>query len=231
MQGVGRGERRHLHGEEVQRRRLRSRTPSPRATRPATSPTSSRARTTRSASSSRTASWRPSTSARTRRSSTEPAVAGVTLDGQTYGVPWAVENVAMLTNKELAPTCPATLDEAVATAKKLIDDGKAPTASASRCRSARRATGTTGTRCTAPTAATPSDRTPDGSYNPDDMGVGKEGSIAAAQAAGAAGRRRDDQGLGHLRHRPWRRSPGQGAVLHHRSVADPRADRRPSATT
>src|SRR5262249_14125836 len=52
------------------------------------------------------------------------AVAGVTYAGKTYAVPWAVENVALFTNKSLAPTCPATLDAAVANAKKLITAGK-----------------------------------------------------------------------------------------------------------
>src|SRR4051794_24632094 len=53
------------------------------------------------------------------------AVAAMQYQGNSYGVPWAVENVAMLTNKKLSPECPATLDEAVANAKKLIDEGKA----------------------------------------------------------------------------------------------------------
>ena len=44
--------------------------------------------------------------------------------GNSYGVPWAVENIALLTNKTLSPECPATLDEAVANAKKLIGEGK-----------------------------------------------------------------------------------------------------------
>lgn len=52
------------------------------------------------------------------------AVAAVSANGNTYGVPWAVENVAMFTNKTLSPTCPATMDDAVATAKALLASGK-----------------------------------------------------------------------------------------------------------
>src|SRR4249919_3540575 len=48
------------------------------------------------------------------------AVAAMQYQGNSYGVPWAVENVAMFANKKLSPQCPATLDEAVANAKKLI---------------------------------------------------------------------------------------------------------------
>lgn len=36
----------------------------------------------------------------------EVAVQAVTYDGSSYGVPWAVENVALLTNKALSPACP-----------------------------------------------------------------------------------------------------------------------------
>ena len=58
----------------------------------------------------------------------EVAVQAVVNGGATYGVPWAVENVALLTNKELAPECPATMDEAVGNAKELIDAGTTPRA-------------------------------------------------------------------------------------------------------
>ena len=112
---------------------------------------------------------------------TEPAVAGVTWDGSTYGVPWATENVALFTNKALSPTCPATLDEAVANAKTLIADGKAtegfgitfqigPTGDAYHWYPLFSADGGYAYAQNA-----------DGTFNIDDMGVGKEGSIAAAE--------------------------------------------------
>jgi arabinogalactan oligomer/maltooligosaccharide transport system substrate-binding protein len=110
----------------------------------------------------------------------EVAVAGVTYDGKTYGVPYAVENIAMLTNPELSPECPASLDDLQAAGKKLKDDGDA----------------------SLPLALQIGDQgdayhwyplySADGGYifgdggtNVSDMGVGKEGSIAAAERLGA----------------------------------------------
>ncbi len=48
----------------------------------------------------------------------EPAVKGFTLDGNLYGVPYAVENLALVRNNALATDTPATFDE-------LIEQGKA----------------------------------------------------------------------------------------------------------
>ena len=104
------------------------------------------------------------------------AVAGVTYDGKTYGVPYAVENIAMLTNPKLSPDCPASLDDLQAAGKKLKDDGDA----------------------SLPLALQIGDQgdayhwyplySADGGYifgdggtNVSDMGVGKEGSIKAAE--------------------------------------------------
>lgn len=42
------------------------------------------------------------------------ALAGVTYDGQTYGVPYAIENIALVRNNELATETPGTWDELVA---------------------------------------------------------------------------------------------------------------------
>ncbi|MGO1384941.1 MAG: sugar ABC transporter substrate-binding protein [Arachnia sp.] len=48
----------------------------------------------------------------------EPSVKGFTLDGAVYGVPYAVENLALVRNNALATETPATFDE-------LIEQGKA----------------------------------------------------------------------------------------------------------
>ena len=42
------------------------------------------------------------------------AVEAFTYDGQVYGLPYAVENIALIRNTALAPTAPTTWDEAVA---------------------------------------------------------------------------------------------------------------------
>ena len=104
------------------------------------------------------------------------AVAGVTYDGKTYGVPYAVENIAMLTNPALSPDCPASLDDLQTAGEKLVADKKS----------------------SLPLALQIGDQgdayhwypmySADGGYifgdggtNVADMGVGKEGSIKAAE--------------------------------------------------
>ncbi len=107
---------------------------------------------------------------------TEVAVTAVTNGGKTYGVPYAVENIAMLTNPKLSPDCPASLDALHDAGKKLVDDGDS----------------------SLPLALQIGDKgdayhwypmySADGGYifgdggtNTADMGVGKEGSIKAAE--------------------------------------------------
>ncbi len=47
----------------------------------------------------------------------EAALAGVTYDGQTYGVPYAIENIALVRNNALVTETPGTWDEMVAAAQ------------------------------------------------------------------------------------------------------------------
>jgi len=47
------------------------------------------------------------------------AVMAVTFDGKVYGMPFSVESIAVIYNKDLVPRKPATMDELVAMAKKL----------------------------------------------------------------------------------------------------------------
>lgn len=55
-----------------------------------------------------------------------PAIAmkAVTFDGQTYGAPYAVENIALIRNTDLAPDAPATIEDLVKEGKRLKADGK-----------------------------------------------------------------------------------------------------------
>ena len=48
------------------------------------------------------------------------AVKGVTFNGQVYGVPYAVENLAVFRNTDLAPEAPATIDAMLAAGKALV---------------------------------------------------------------------------------------------------------------
>src|SRR6478609_3174834 len=52
------------------------------------------------------------------------AVQGVTFNGQIYGVPYAVENVALYRNTTLAPDAPATIEDLVTTGEALKTAGK-----------------------------------------------------------------------------------------------------------
>ena len=52
------------------------------------------------------------------------AIDAVTFEGQTYGVPYALENVALIRNTDLAPEAPATIEELVATGPQLQSDGE-----------------------------------------------------------------------------------------------------------
>lgn len=55
----------------------------------------------------------------------EAAVAAVTYDGKTWGVPYSVENIALLRNKKLVDSTPKTFDEMVKKGKEVVDGGKA----------------------------------------------------------------------------------------------------------
>lgn len=52
------------------------------------------------------------------------ALKGFTYDGKLYGLPYLVEAVSLIYNKDLVPTPPKTWDELKAVAKKLQDDKK-----------------------------------------------------------------------------------------------------------
>ena len=53
------------------------------------------------------------------------AIEATKFNGQSYGVPYAVENIGLMYNKDLVPTAPKTMDELVATGEKLVKEGKA----------------------------------------------------------------------------------------------------------
>jgi arabinogalactan oligomer/maltooligosaccharide transport system substrate-binding protein len=53
------------------------------------------------------------------------AIDAVTFEGQTYAVPYAVENVGLIRNTDLAPEAPATIEELVSAGEQLQADGEA----------------------------------------------------------------------------------------------------------
>ncbi|GAA2646269.1 MULTISPECIES: sugar ABC transporter substrate-binding protein [Nonomuraea] len=52
------------------------------------------------------------------------ALKAVTFNGQVYGAPYAMENVALIRNTKLAPDAPATFDDVIAKGKELKKAGK-----------------------------------------------------------------------------------------------------------
>lgn len=55
----------------------------------------------------------------------DAAVQAMTYEGKTYGLPYAIENVALVRNTTLLPEPSTTMDEVVAAGKKVVDAGKA----------------------------------------------------------------------------------------------------------
>ncbi|MFJ8576894.1 extracellular solute-binding protein [Micromonospora sp. NPDC093277] len=119
----------------------------------------------------------------------EVAIKAVTFNGQLYGVPYATENVALIRNTELAPEAPKTIEDLVATGKKLQAEKKA---SEILClQSGQNGDAyhiyplyTSGGGNLFGTAA-------NGDYDPKDLGVGKPESIAAFQKIAKLGEKGD----------------------------------------
>ncbi|MFJ2032107.1 extracellular solute-binding protein [Streptosporangium sp. NPDC087985] len=59
-----------------------------------------------------------------KSSFSEIALKAVTFNGQVYGAPYAVENIALIRNTKLVPDAPASIEEMVKTGTKLKKDGK-----------------------------------------------------------------------------------------------------------
>lgn len=55
----------------------------------------------------------------------EVSIQAFSVDGQVYGLPYAIENVALLRNTALAPDAPASWDEMIANGQALVDSGEA----------------------------------------------------------------------------------------------------------
>lgn len=53
------------------------------------------------------------------------SIKAFTYDGKVYGVPYSIENIALVRNTTLAPNAPKTFDELLTSGKQLVTDGKA----------------------------------------------------------------------------------------------------------
>jgi maltose-binding protein MalE len=107
------------------------------------------------------------------------AVDAFTYKGQTYGLPYAVENIALFRNTDLVPTAPATFEDLEALALQLKSQGKVEVPLAIQ---------------ESPTADPYHNypmysggggyvfgKNPDGSLNPKDLGIASPGGLAAAE--------------------------------------------------
>ncbi len=117
------------------------------------------------------------------------AVQATTYDGQLYGVPYGIEALALYRNTELAPDEPKTLDAAIKAGEAAVKAGKAKSA-------LNLPVGELGDAYHMNPLYTSMGgymfgTTEDGSYDPTDLGVGKPGSIKAAQKIASLGEKGD----------------------------------------
>ncbi|MDG4760153.1 maltose ABC transporter substrate-binding protein [Micromonospora sp. WMMD710] len=115
----------------------------------------------------------------------ETAIKAVTFNGQLFGVPYAQENLALIRNTELAPEAPKTIEDLVASGKKLKAEKKATETLCLQVGQNGDAYHiyplyTSAGGYLFGTAA-------NGDYDPKDLGVGKPASIEAFKKIGALG--------------------------------------------
>lgn len=113
------------------------------------------------------------------------AIDAVTFDGQTYGMPYTMNNIVLFRNTDLAPDAPATMEEMVAAGQKAVQSGDAEEPLAWPVSD-------TGNPYFINPLYTSGGgymfgQTEDGSFDPSDLGVGKPGSIEAYEKIGALG--------------------------------------------
>lgn len=109
----------------------------------------------------------------------DAALAAFNYDGQIFGLPYAIENIALVRNVDLVPEAPATFEELVDVALALTEDGTVDTPLALQ----EQGNGDPFHNYPIVTAlgGYVFGRNADGSYNPDDLGIDSEGGLAAAR--------------------------------------------------
>ena len=113
------------------------------------------------------------------------AIDAVTFDGQTYGMPYTMNNIVLFRNTDLAPEAPATMEDMVAAGQKAVQSGDAEEPLAWPVSD-------TGNPYFINPLYTSGGgymfgQTDDGSFDPSDLGVGTPGSIEAYTKIGALG--------------------------------------------
>ncbi|CAN5779725.1 maltose/maltodextrin ABC transporter substrate-binding protein MalE [soil metagenome] len=111
----------------------------------------------------------------------EVAIEAFTYEGQLYGVPYAIENIALVRNTDLVPDAPATFEELEQTALELQDSGDVEVGLALQ-------TDTADPYHNYPlftsTGASVFGVNEDGSYNPDELGIDSPEGLEAAELFG-----------------------------------------------
>lgn len=107
------------------------------------------------------------------------AIEGVTFNGQVYGLPYAVESLVLYRNTDLIPEAPQTIEELVAAGQEAVDAGTVDSA-------LNLQVGQEGDAYHMQPLFTSAGgylfgTTEEGDYDPTDVGVGEEGSLAAAE--------------------------------------------------
>jgi len=112
----------------------------------------------------------------------EVAVQAFNYGGQNYGLPYAVENIALIRNTDLVPEAPATFEELVEIALALQEEGTVEVPLALQ----ENGNGDPFHNYPIVTAlgGYVFGTNDDGSYNPDDLGIDSEGGLAAARYFG-----------------------------------------------
>ena len=108
----------------------------------------------------------------------DAAVSAFNYEGQIYGLPYAVENIALIRNTDLVPESPATFEELVEVAGALAADGSVELPLALQ----EQGNGDPYHNYPIVTAlgGYVFGRNADGSYNPDDLGIDSPGGLEAA---------------------------------------------------
>lgn len=110
------------------------------------------------------------------------AVDAFTYDGQTYGLPYAVENIALVRNTDLVPDAPATFEEMI----QIATDFKAEHADDPTYQGLALQIGPEGDAYHLQPILTAFGgyifaQNEDGTFNPDDLGIDSPGGLAAAE--------------------------------------------------
>jgi arabinogalactan oligomer/maltooligosaccharide transport system substrate-binding protein len=125
----------------------------------------------------------------TRAAFNELSIKGVTYNGQVYGIPYAIENVVLFRNTDLAPEAPKTMEELIAKGKELKASGKTSEIMALPV-------GPNGDPYHMYPIYTSAGgylfgKGPEGDYNPTDLGVGKPGALKAFERIQELGEKGD----------------------------------------